>query len=176
MKKLMLVIPVMSGVLWGSAGIFVRTLSAFGFDNFTIITSRFLLAAVILFVGIMLQSGDKPDLAVARSGAAEYVADFCDDPGSSYPAGKGHRSKDSLQCAGDCRVRAGQRHSRVIVRNKSVGIWSACGDRSSVVLRDLQHILQSSDEAELQCVHDNILQSDHGSDTDAAVHGLADDR
>ena len=53
MKKLMLVIPVMSGVLWGSAGIFVRTLSAFGFDNFTIITSRFLLAAVILFVGIM---------------------------------------------------------------------------------------------------------------------------
>ena len=53
MKKLMLVIPVLSGVLWGSAGIFVRTLSAFGFDNFTIITSRFLLAAVILFVGIM---------------------------------------------------------------------------------------------------------------------------
>ncbi len=53
MKKLMLIIPVLSGVLWGSAGIFVRTLSAFGFDNFTIITSRFLLAAVILFIGIM---------------------------------------------------------------------------------------------------------------------------
>ncbi len=53
MKKLMLIIPVLSGVLWGSAGIFVRTLSAFGFNNFTIITSRFLLAAVILFIGIM---------------------------------------------------------------------------------------------------------------------------
>ena len=37
MKKLMLLLPVLSGVLWGSAGIFVRTLDAFGFDNCTMI-------------------------------------------------------------------------------------------------------------------------------------------
>ena len=124
----------------------------------------------------LLQSGDKPDLAVARGSVAEHVADFRDDPCGSYPAGKGHNAKDSMQCSGDRRVRAGQRHSRIIIWDKSVGIWGARGDRSSAVLCDLQHILQSSDETELQCVHDNILQSDRGSDTDAAVHGLADDR
>ena len=37
MKKMMLILPVLSGVFWGSAGVFVRTLEAFGFYNFTII-------------------------------------------------------------------------------------------------------------------------------------------
>ena len=53
MKKMMMFLPVLSGVFWGSAGVFVRTLEAFGFDNFTIIFIRFAVAAFILFVGIM---------------------------------------------------------------------------------------------------------------------------
>lgn len=53
MKNIMLLLPVLSGVFWGSAGVFVRTLSEFGFDNFTIVFIRFSVAALILFVGIM---------------------------------------------------------------------------------------------------------------------------
>ncbi len=53
MKKLMLIVPVLAGVLWGSAGIFVRTLSAAGFGNCTITFSRFAVAAVMIFIGIM---------------------------------------------------------------------------------------------------------------------------
>ena len=54
MKKLMLLLPVLSGVLWGSAGIFVRTLDAFGFDNCTMIFMRILVAVILLFFGILV--------------------------------------------------------------------------------------------------------------------------
>lgn len=54
MKKMMLTFPVLAGVLWGSAGIFVRTFDAFGFDNCTMILIRTLAASVILFAGIFI--------------------------------------------------------------------------------------------------------------------------
>lgn len=54
MKKLMLLLPVLSGVLWGSAGIFVRTLDAFGFDNCTMIFIRIVVAVLLLFFGILI--------------------------------------------------------------------------------------------------------------------------
>lgn len=54
MKKLMLLLPVLAGVMWGSAGIFVRTYDAFGFDNITMIVIRTLTAAVLLFAGIFV--------------------------------------------------------------------------------------------------------------------------
>ena len=54
MKKLWLLLPVLSGVMWGSAGIFVRTLDAFGFDNCTMIFIRIVVAVILLFIGILI--------------------------------------------------------------------------------------------------------------------------
>lgn len=54
MKKIVLTLPLLAGMLWGSAGIFVRTLSDFGMDRFTILSSRMLVAAIIMFVGLIL--------------------------------------------------------------------------------------------------------------------------
>lgn len=54
MKKLMLILPVLSGVFWGSIGIFVRTLDTFGFNNQTIIFSRNMAASLILLIGILI--------------------------------------------------------------------------------------------------------------------------
>lgn len=48
MKKMIYVLPVLSGILWGSVGIFVRTLSALGMDSYTIASSRLIGAAVIM--------------------------------------------------------------------------------------------------------------------------------
>ena len=54
MKKMALMFPIISGGLWGSAGIFVRKLSYFGVNSYTIISSRVLIALVILFIGILM--------------------------------------------------------------------------------------------------------------------------
>lgn len=54
MKKLILTLSIIAGVLWGSVGIFVRELSAFGVDSYTVLSSRMLLATLILFIGILV--------------------------------------------------------------------------------------------------------------------------
>lgn len=48
MKKLKYLIPIFSGIFFGSAGIFVRGLSEAGFSDITIIAQRSLFSAVIL--------------------------------------------------------------------------------------------------------------------------------
>ena len=53
MKKLLLLLPVIAGIFWGSVGIFVRELTAFGVDTYTILSSRVMLASIILFVGFL---------------------------------------------------------------------------------------------------------------------------
>ena len=54
MKKYMVIIPVISGAMWGSAGIFVRALYGFGFDNNTVIFFRIIVASAILSVGMLI--------------------------------------------------------------------------------------------------------------------------
>ena len=54
MKKLIFIFPILSGIMWGSTGIFVRGLSDLGLNNNTIISSRILLAVLILGIGILL--------------------------------------------------------------------------------------------------------------------------
>ena len=54
MKKIKFLLPIISGGLWGSAGIFVRKLSYFGANSYTIISSRALLALLILLIGILI--------------------------------------------------------------------------------------------------------------------------
>lgn len=54
MKKSLVLLPIVAGILWGSAGIFVRKLYAFGMDAYTILSTRILLAAFLMFIGITL--------------------------------------------------------------------------------------------------------------------------
>ena len=49
-KAAYLVLPVISGVCWGTSGIFVRYLRDAGFDNITIIFSKGLVAAAGLLL------------------------------------------------------------------------------------------------------------------------------
>ena len=52
MKKGLVILPVISGILWGAAGIFVRQLGAMGMTTYTIVASRVIVAAVIMGIGI----------------------------------------------------------------------------------------------------------------------------
>lgn len=55
MKKIVWIFPILSGVMFGAAGVFVRTLSSFGFDNGTIIFARVFFAMIILAMVILVQ-------------------------------------------------------------------------------------------------------------------------
>lgn len=54
MKKLMSFFAIISGILWGSGGIFVRTLTNMGMDPYTIISTRVIVAVLIIFIGLMI--------------------------------------------------------------------------------------------------------------------------
>lgn len=53
-KNIAFILPVLSGVLWGSAGLFIRVIQEFGFDNVTVISSKMILTAILLFAVLML--------------------------------------------------------------------------------------------------------------------------
>lgn len=50
MKKMIVLLPVLSGIMWGSGGIFVRILTELGMDGYTVAESR-LAAAVCVIAG-----------------------------------------------------------------------------------------------------------------------------
>lgn len=54
MKKLMSFFAIISGILWGSGGVFVRTLTKMGMDPYTIISTRVIVAVLIIFIGLMI--------------------------------------------------------------------------------------------------------------------------
>lgn len=54
MNKLIVAAPVLSGIFWGATGIFVRHLADEGLSSVTIMFTRVLVAAVILFLGIFI--------------------------------------------------------------------------------------------------------------------------
>ncbi len=47
--------PILSGIMFGAAGVFVRTLTSFGFNNGTIIFARVAFAVIIMFLLILIQ-------------------------------------------------------------------------------------------------------------------------
>ena len=53
-KKLILFLPLLSGIFWGAGGVFVRTLNNFGLDNISIFATRVVLATILLFIGLIL--------------------------------------------------------------------------------------------------------------------------
>ena len=58
MKRLMILFPVLSGIMWGSAGIFVRLLGNLGMDAFTIIGTRVVVAVLIILTGMLIFNRD----------------------------------------------------------------------------------------------------------------------
>lgn len=54
MKKLILILPVLTGIMWGSVGTFVRTLTEFGADTFTILAIRTLIAAILIMGALFI--------------------------------------------------------------------------------------------------------------------------
>lgn len=54
MKKIGWAFPVLAGILWGSIGIFIRTLSAYGMDTATIVGSRTVIGVLIMLIGFAL--------------------------------------------------------------------------------------------------------------------------
>lgn len=57
-QKLILILPILAGACWGFGGVFVRFLTAGGLNNLTILSTRFIGACAILFVGIVLFKRD----------------------------------------------------------------------------------------------------------------------
>ncbi|WP_295721928.1 DMT family transporter [uncultured Methanobrevibacter sp.] len=57
-KKIILLLPVIAGVFWGSVGLFIRTLHNFGINSITILSTRIVLASIILFIGLILFDRD----------------------------------------------------------------------------------------------------------------------
>lgn len=53
-NRIILALPVLAGVLWGSAGTFVRTLSAYGMDPETLMFTRVLFGTLLLGLGLLI--------------------------------------------------------------------------------------------------------------------------
>ena len=51
---MLLLLPILSGVMWGAAGVFVRTLSDYGMDSATIVFSRVSLATLMMLALILV--------------------------------------------------------------------------------------------------------------------------
>lgn len=55
MKRLMILIPLIAGIFWGSVPIFVRILTAFGMDDWTILFTRVAVATIIMAVFLLIK-------------------------------------------------------------------------------------------------------------------------
>lgn len=53
-KNIAFILPMLSGVLWGTAGLFIRVIQEFGFNNVTVVSSKMILTAILLFVGLFV--------------------------------------------------------------------------------------------------------------------------
>ena len=55
MKRLMILMPLIAGILWGSVAIFVRKLTAFGMDSWTILFTRVAVASIIMVIFLLIR-------------------------------------------------------------------------------------------------------------------------
>lgn len=58
MYKIILVLPLISGIFWGGGGAFVRILNSAGLNSVTIFASRVVFATLILFMGLFIFDRD----------------------------------------------------------------------------------------------------------------------
>ena len=52
--RVILILPVLSGIMWGSGGVFVRRFDAMGMDNFTMLFTRIIVSVTLLGIGLFL--------------------------------------------------------------------------------------------------------------------------
>lgn len=53
LKQWIQIFPILSGIMWGSAGIFVRKLSELGLNSVSIVETRIIVAIIIIIVGLL---------------------------------------------------------------------------------------------------------------------------
>ncbi|MDO5861161.1 EamA family transporter, partial [Methanobrevibacter sp.] len=58
MKKIYLILPLLAGLMFGSSGIFVRTLTQNGIDSTTLLFLRFSIAIIPITIAILLTDRD----------------------------------------------------------------------------------------------------------------------
>lgn len=58
MKQILYLMPIISGAMWGSAGIFVRKLTELGMNSYTVVSVRVVLAVLILAVWLGIYDKD----------------------------------------------------------------------------------------------------------------------
>lgn len=54
LKKIVPIFPILSGILWGATGIFIRKSAELSMNNITIVSSKAVTASVIMFVSIFI--------------------------------------------------------------------------------------------------------------------------
>ena len=57
-KKLLLILPIIAGAMWGSGGVFVRELANSGFNSVTIFSTCIIVSAIILFFYLLIFNRD----------------------------------------------------------------------------------------------------------------------
>ncbi len=72
MKKGLVLLPVVSGILWGASGIFVRQAGAMGMTTYTIVASRVIVAVAIMGIGMAFF--DRSLLKIKRKDAWVFAA------------------------------------------------------------------------------------------------------
>lgn len=71
MRHLFFLVAIMSGVMWGSAGVFVRELSVAGMDSTTIVLSRVFPATIMML--LLILATDRSMLRIKRKDAVMFV-------------------------------------------------------------------------------------------------------
>ena len=71
MKKIYILMPILAGIMFGSTGIFVRTLTENGIDSTTLLFLRFSIAIIYIFLAILLT--DKSFLKIERKDIPLFV-------------------------------------------------------------------------------------------------------
>lgn len=57
-KRLLLILPILSGICWGTGGVFVRILNAIGFNSVSILSTRVFVGTLMLFVILLIFDRD----------------------------------------------------------------------------------------------------------------------
>ena len=76
MKKLITIFPVVSGIMWGSAGIFVRTLTNLGMDAYTVVSTRVIVAVAIMLIWLGISGKEYLKIKILTHSFLEIYISF----------------------------------------------------------------------------------------------------
>ena len=64
LKRIIPIFPILSGILWGAAGIFVRKSIDLGMNNITIVSSKMIIAVIVMFISILMYKKELIEIKV----------------------------------------------------------------------------------------------------------------